>query len=199
MLRQAFRITLLIGCSLLGTLVTNAQSRNLLQNPNADLNTQGWRTYGQATVEASTGNNLVFVVRNGGYFIQDVTMTPEAAGQYALLMARASCERSNRDGSITGLPYLYGYMMDHGEPSGGNVLAYLQGQRMLRSELQQNEWADLWGIFQVPKGTGRIRFFLKQALAQGTPHNGSAARFDKVGLYLFATKEEAQAFAGSYH
>jgi hypothetical protein len=198
MLRQAFRVTLMIGCSLLGTLATNAQSRNLLKNPNADLNTQGWLTYGRATVEASTGNNLVFVVRNGGYFIQDVPMKPEATGQWALLIARASCERSNRDGSISGLPYLYGYMMDAGEPRGGNVFAYLQGQKM-GSERQQNEWAELWGVFQVPQGTGRIRFFLKQALAKGTPQNDSAARFDNVGLYLFATKEEAQAFAKSYH
>jgi len=33
---------------------------------------QGWRTYGQATIENSVDGNPWFVVRNGGYFIHDV-------------------------------------------------------------------------------------------------------------------------------
>jgi len=50
----------------------NAQPRNLLQNPDAGHGTQGWRTYGQATIENSVDGNPWFVVRNGGYLIQDV-------------------------------------------------------------------------------------------------------------------------------
>ncbi len=50
----------------------NAQPRNLLQNPDAGHGTQGWRTYGQATIENGVNGNPCFVVRNGGYFIQNV-------------------------------------------------------------------------------------------------------------------------------
>jgi hypothetical protein len=63
----------------------------------------------------------------------------------------------------------------------------------------KDEWVDMWGIFPVPERTKRIRFFLNQALRRGVPHNGSAARFDNLGLYLFATKEDAQAFVNQYH
>jgi hypothetical protein len=56
----------------------------------------------------------------------------------------------------------------------------------------------MWGIFEVPAGTKRIRFFLNHALANGVPHDGSAARFDNLGLYLFNRKEEAQVFVAQY-
>jgi hypothetical protein len=174
--------------------LVNAQS-NLLQNPNADLQSQSWRVFGQATTESCATDNPCFVLRNGGYFIQDVNISSDAVGRYALLVARASTERVLADsGSITGLPSLYGYMMEAGEPRGGRVLAYLQGQNMSPLNVPKNEWVTLWGIFQVPDGTGRIRVFLNQALANGTPHNGSATRFDDVGVYFFPTKQDAQSF-----
>jgi hypothetical protein len=198
MATHLLRLTVLSFAFLVSADLTRAQPRNLLQNPNADQGTQGWRTYGQATVETS-GDNPCFVVRNGGYFIQDVSLSAEAIGQYSLLIARASTERVNADSAITGLPALYGYMMEPGQPNGGNVLDYLQGQEMLVMNMKKDEWINLWGIFQVPPGTGRIRFFLDQALRNGVPHNGSAARFQTVGLYLFPTKEDAQTFANGYH
>lgn len=182
-----------------GPAICNAQSHNLLQNPNADQGSDFWRSFGAATVERATGNNLCFVVRNGGYFIQDVPVPDDAVGQYAVLIGRGATERINADGAITGLPYLYGYMMEQGSANGGVVLAYLQGQQMLADTKIRDEWVDLWGIFRVPERTKRIRFFLKQALRRGVPHNGSAARFDNLGLYLFATKEDAQAFVSQYH
>jgi hypothetical protein len=70
---------------------------------------------------------------------------------------------------------------------------------MLSSATSVGEWVKMWGIFKVPEGTGRIRFFLNQALRQGVPHNGSAARFDDLGLYLFPTEEEAKSFAAGYN
>jgi len=178
--------------------LTNAQS-NLLQNPNADLQSQFWRTFGQATVETCGNGNPCFVVRNGGYLIQDVNVGADSIGRYALLIARASTERVNPDGAITGLPSLYGYMMEAGDPRGGHILSYLQGQNMLAANMTRDEWTTLWGIFQVPLGTGRVRFFLNQAERKGVPHNGSAARFDDVGLYVFATEQEARTFVNSRH
>lgn len=171
-----------------------AQSSNLLLNPDADLGAKSWRPFGEAAVEATPGNNFCFVVRNGGYFLQDVELPDNAAGQYAVLIGRAASERINDDGAITGLPYLYGYMMEQGPPNGGRILDYLQGQQMLARPGMIDGWVSMRGIFKVPEKTKTIRFFLNQALARGVPHNGSAARFDNLGLYLFPTKEEAEAF-----
>jgi hypothetical protein len=199
MANRLLKLTILSLTFLVSAVLTIAQPRNLLQNPNADLNAQYWQTNDQATVETTTGNNLCFVVRNGGSFYQDVTLLDDAVGQFALLIGRGSSERINPDGAITGLPHLYGYMMAAGQANRGRILDYLQGQRMLGAANQKDEWADMWGIFRVPEGTKTIRFFLNQALRQGLPHNGSAARFDNVGLYLFPTKEDAQAFANGYH
>ena len=175
-----------------------AQPQNLLQNPNADLQAQFWRTYGEATIEISRDKNPCFVVRNGGYFLQDVSLPNDAVGKYALLIGRGSSERINPDGAITGLPYLYGHIMPEVSPRGGRVLDYLQGENMRASPTRENEWVPMWGIFRVPDGTGAIRFFLNQALRNGVPHNGSAARFDDLGLYLFPTAEDAQAFVNSF-
>lgn len=198
MTNQLFRLTVLFLVLLVSVTVTNAQSRNLLQNPDAGHGTQGWRTYGEATIEDSVDGNPCFVVRNGGYFIQDVNLSADAIGQYAVLIARGSTERVNADGSITGLPYLHGYMVVPGQGTSGNIVTYLQGQKMSLLNMKKDEWKNLWGIFQVPPQTGRIRFFLSQAERKGVPQNGSAARFDDVGLYLFGTKEEAQSFVDSH-
>lgn len=197
--RRWFRSFMILIGLLAGAVVCNGQSRNLLQNPNADLGAEFWRASGDATVEPGTGNDLCFVLRNGGHFFQDVPLPDDAAGQYLVLIARGASQRINDDGAITGLPYLYGYMMEEGPPNGGRVLAYLQGPRMLADTQIRDEWVDMWGIFQVQEKTKRIRFFLNQALRQGVPHNGSAARFDNLGLYVFATKEEAEIFVNQYH
>jgi hypothetical protein len=189
-LRAVMLFTVLLSLSSLCA----AQSSNLLLNPNADLGAQSWRAFGKASVETTEVNNFCFVVRDGGYFLQDVELPDNAAGQYALLIGRAASERINADGAITGLPYLYGYMMESDRPGTGHILDYLQGQQMLARPQVQGQWVNVYGIFKVPEKTKRIRFFLNQALRNGVPHNGSAARFDNLGLYLFLTREEAEAY-----
>jgi hypothetical protein len=190
-------LSLLFCISLLSTLA-NAQARNLLLNPNADDGASHWRILGDATVEQAAGGNWRFVLRNSGYFLQDVTLPPGSVGKYALLIGRVSSERINSDGAITGLPSLYGYMMVDANPRGGRILAYLQGQEMLCSSRKENEWVTAWGIFEVPAGTGAIRVFLNQAERKGVPQNGSAARFDDLGLYMFATEREARALVDTF-
>jgi hypothetical protein len=194
-----FKLRALLPFVLLCLAVTQAgaQTGNLLQNPKADLETRHWLAFGQAAVE-EVGGNRVFVIRDGGYLLQDIVLPGGAVGKFAVLIGRGSSERINPDGAITGLPYLYGYMMAPGGPEGGRIFAYLQGQEMLCSATSAGEWVKMWGVFRVPEGTGRIRFFLNQALRRGVPHNGSAARFDDLGLYLFPTEEEAESFAASY-
>lgn len=191
-------ISLLFLFLFLAPVFAIAQSTNLLQNPGAEMNAEHWQAFGQATIEEFDGKRS-FVVRGGGYFLQDVLLPEGAAGQYVVLMGHGSSERINADGAITGLPYLYGYMMASDKPNGDRIFDYLQGQRMLSSAKVANEWVKMWGIFKVPVGASTIRFFLNQALRGGVPHNGSAARFDDLGLYLFATKEEAQAFVDQYN
>jgi hypothetical protein len=48
-------------------------------------------------------------------------------------------------------------------------------------------------IAKLP-GTTRMRLFLSQAERMGVPQNGSAARFDDLGLYLLPTMAEAMRF-----
>jgi hypothetical protein len=176
----------------------SAQTNNLLWNPDADDDTNSWRAYGDATVEQTSDGNWRFVVRNQGHFLQDVALPDGSVGKYALLIGRTSSERINADGAITGLPYLYGCMMESADPGGGRIKSYLQGQEMLCWAKNPDEWVTVWGVFEVPSGTGAIRFFLNQAERKDLPQNGSAARFDDLGLYLFTTEEEAKAFVQVY-
>jgi hypothetical protein len=197
--KRGFPSFLILAGLLAGAIVCNGQARNLLQNPNAESASEFWRAFGEASVETATGNNMCFVVRNGGSFIQDVALPGDVAGQYVVLIGRGASQRINDDGAITDLPYLHGYMMEDGPSNGGKVLAYLQGQRMLADTKIRDEWVNMWGIFKIPEGTKRIRFFLNQALRRGVPHDGSAARFDNLGLYIFVTREDAETFVNQYH
>lgn len=199
MLRQIVRFTSLLLCLALQTTFASTQTINLLQNPRGDDQTNNWKAYGQATVDQSDDGNWRFVVRNGGYFLQDVALSDSDTGKYALLIGRVCSERINSDGAITGLPYLYGYMMDSAGSEGNRILDYLQGQRMRCWARKENEWVTAWGVFQVPRGTGAIRFFLSQAERKGVPQNGSAARFDDLGLFLFSTETDARAFTEMYN
>jgi len=64
----------------------------------------------------------------------------------------------------------------------------------MRGSANSSNWIQLWGIFKVKLGTGRISFFLKQAEQKDVPHNGSATSFHDLGLYIFPTEQEARAF-----
>jgi hypothetical protein len=112
-------------CLLFAVITVSAQT-NLLLNPNADSKTENWRFSGQATVEEFDGDT-VFVVRNQGSFSQEVNLTESDIGKFALLIGRGSSERINADGAITGLPYLYGYMLGSSSPKGSRIYDYLQG------------------------------------------------------------------------
>ena len=182
----------------LTTLPISAQSNNLLQNPNADQGASHWRTTGDAGVQQTSEGNWRFVVRNQGSLVQDVTLPEDSVGKYALLIGHASSERINSDGAITGLPYLYGYMMKGGDSSTVRINSYLQGQQMLGRAWKANQWVTVWGIFEVPSATSKILFFLNQAERRDLPQNGSAAWFDDLGLYLFSTEAEGKAFVQTY-
>jgi len=175
---------------------THAQSTNLLRNPDADQGAASWRAFENARVEGTSTRDFCFVVRDGGSFLQDVELPDGSAGMYAVLIGRGSTERINANGAITGLPNLYGYMIETSNAK-DRILEYLQGQQMLARPNVTDVWVTMWGVFKVPEKATKIRFFLNHAMREGVPHDGSAARFDNVGLYLFATRAEAEAFVST--
>ena len=174
-----------------------AESPNLLRNSKAEAGLKYWRAYGDANVEQESKGNHIFRVRKGGHLFQDVRLPYDSTGKFALLIGRVSSERINPDGAITGLPYLYGYMLDDIKP-GSRVIEYLRGQTMRCTAKEENKWVTASGIFYVPSGSNYVRFFLNQALRRGVPHNGSKARFDNLGLYLFDSEKEARAFVADF-
>ncbi len=156
---------------------------NLLLNPDATENFAHWIPLGDAIVESAAGHDSCFSLRNFSFFRQDVILPPEAEGKYAVLLGLASSERINPGEALTGMPSLYGYMMS--DPY--HIVDYLQFQRMQGSGRVPNEWRPVYGIFMVPPGATRIRFILM-------PQEGSAARFDDLGLYILPTMPEAMRF-----
>ena len=165
------------------TFVPTKGPLNLLLNPDATENFAHWIPLGDAIVESAAGHDSCFSLRNFSFFRQDVILPPEAEGKYAVLLGLASSERINPGEALTGMPSLYGYMMS--DPY--HIVDYLQFQRMQGSGRVPNEWSPVHGIFMVPPGATRIRFILM-------PQEGSAARFDDLGLYLLPTMPEAMRF-----
>ena len=84
--------------------------------------------------------------------------------------------------------------MNSGDPSGGRIYAYLSGQQMTGSANSLNYWTQLWGVFRVKPGTGRISFFLRQSIKEDSGYNGAVTRFDDLGLYIFPAESQARAF-----
>jgi hypothetical protein len=148
----------------------------------------GWSSTGQAVLEDVDGKK-VFTVRNGGSFYRDVKLETDDTGKYLVFFGRGSSDRL--DAFVTDLPYLYGQALD----SSGKVLEPLQGSNMLGQPPSDKAWTMMYGIFKVPEHTSTVRFFLNQALRKGVERDGSAARFDNVGLFMFKTREEALEFA----
>ncbi len=180
-----FSLLILAGVSL--------AQKNLLLSPDADSLGKAWVSTGEAQVEDFDGRR-VFVVRNQGSFFQDIPLTLEETGKFALFIGRGSSERINDAPTITGLPYLYGYMLS----SKDAIIEPIQGHRMLATPRAKDEWRAMFGVFRIPEGTVSIRFFLNQAEGKGFPQNGSAARFDNLGLFLFPTEKEASDFVQAY-
>lgn len=184
--------------SFCSTFVSISAQDNLLKNPTADLGGEHWKSEQNAAVEETSDGNRIFVVRNQGSFRQTVELPEKSDGKYILLIGRGASERVNADSAITGLPYLYGYLLNSDRPDGKQINTYLTEQKLLGRAQNENEWVVMYGVFQVPKETVAARIFLNQAERRGVPQNGSAALFDEIGLYLFDTEKEALGFAKRY-
>jgi len=166
---------------------------NLLLNPNAEEGLDYWTSSGDAFIDDNYGTTSSFSLRNGGSFLQDVPIDNEN-GQFALLIGCVASEYVHPDGAITDLPYIYGYMMR----DQSSIDAYLRGQRLNGEGISVNEWSTAWGVFEVPSTTIKVRFFLNQASMSGVPYSGSAAYFDKLGLFQFDSETSALKYVDKY-
>jgi hypothetical protein len=164
---------------------------NLLENPDADGGAADWIASFDARVD-SCGTSPCFVLRYQGRFSQTVMLPSDAAGKFLVVMSAAASERINPDGAITGLPSLYGTFS-----RSERILGYLQGPDTLGRPQSPDQWVALSGVFRVPEGATRLSVQISLAERRGTPHNGSAARFDDLGAYLFASEEEARTFVAT--
>lgn len=199
--RNLYTVLVILSCFCLSSTFVNAQSSNWLDDPYANANSHAWTARGDAEIEYINGNPS-FTVRNGGYFLQEIPLSDYLSGEFMLIIGLVSSERVNADGSITGMPYLYAYEMgtvQANSPENPLINKYLNLPDLLDSPNKANEWFVIWDIFPVPEDTGTIRLFLKQAEQQDVPHNGSAARFDDLGVYFFTSVVEAESFVSEHY
>ena len=174
-----------------------AASGNLLTNGDARQGSAGWDNRGSVTTEV-IGGVPCFTVRSPGSFAQEVTLDPRAPGLYAAIVGRGYAERVNGNGSITGLPYLYGMVIAQPSKDSKRFIGYWQGQKMLARPSAPGEWVTMSGVFQVPPGATAISVQLKQAERKDDPQDGSAARFADVRMALFPTERDARAYIAAY-
>jgi hypothetical protein len=172
---------------------------NLLTNGDARQGSAGWMTEVIVRGFAKTeiiGGVPCFTVRSPGSFRQVVELPASAAGLYAAIVGRGQAERVNADGSITGLPYLYGMVISAADRT--RFLGYWQGQQMRARPSYPGEWVAMSGVFRVPTGAGAISVWLQQAERKDDPQDGSAARFADVRMVLFPSEDEARAYVAAY-
>ena len=171
---------------------------NLLTNGDARQGSAGWTAgvivRGFAKTEI-LGGVPCFTVRSPGSFHQVVELPPSAAGQYAAIVGRGQADRVNADGSITGLPALYGMVIAADRI---HFLGYWQGQQMLARPRYPGEWIAMSGVFRVPQGTAAISVQLRQAERKDDRQDGSAARFADVRMVLFPSEDAARAYVTAY-
>ncbi len=196
--KSIYTALLFLSCFCLSLTVVNAQSYNWLNNPYADAHTNDWISDGDAEIEVINGNPA-FAVRNGGHFSQEIPLSDDMS--VMLIIGLAWSERSNANRNITGLPYFYAYELEEIQTNDYSELfinKYLKVTDMLHSASDIYEWVVIWKIFQISESTNTIELFLMQAERMGVPHNGSAARFDDLGVYFFSSVDEAESFVNAY-
>lgn len=180
-----FTIFLWSGC-----LMVPAQE-NLLSNPDGSGGTRHWKVFGEVSADSR------FEVRKG-HAIQIVKLDG-AVGKFILLIANAGTEKFKTNRTLTGFPGLGGYLLSTYNPHGVNeITTYLNAGSPKGMPTASEELVTIYGIFEVPESTVAAQVTINRASRDGEDDDGSAAIFERVGLYLFDTREEAIAFAKKY-
>jgi len=185
---------LILSLSFMGLMAVGSHSQtNLLSNSDARIGLGSWIASGDAKFEQGSDENPNFAVRNDGSFFQKIKVDL-SGGKFVLLIGRGTVDNVNQNRILTGLPSLYGYLYSGPD----EINTYLTGQRLLGRPMALNEWVVMYGVFRVPDGTIAAQIMLTQASRRGEPNDGTATRFDDIGLYVFDTEAEAIAFAQKY-
>ena len=190
---------LILICVLFATTIVDAQT-NLLLNGQADYKTEHWNVKYNTTVEEFNGDK-VFVLRNDGNLQQWFQLDDEAIGKYALfigrVIGRVTSKRADVDDKTPpNTPYLFVATL---VPK----IVISEGQILPADAKGENDWHTIYAIHQLPKEdfTGFLKCSLHQRNSrkgENAPNEGSAVRFDNLGLYLFDTEEDALKFAKAY-
>jgi len=186
------RFALVVAC--IAFLHVGQGVTNLVRNGGASMGVRDWSPFREATLEGQ-GAATHFVVRNGGSFSQTIALPADAAGRFLAIVARGTSDRVNADFSITGLPYIHGLF---GSRERGRVAGYMTGDKMLGRPQKPGEWVVMSGVFRVPDDAVELTIRLGQGERKGDPQNGSAARLDDVGLFLFETEGQARALVADW-
>ncbi len=169
---------------------------------------------GPVAVEAATSSNLVvnnwslsgqvervgqdlFTLRETGSTrataFQNIPVSSDN-GKRVLLISYTYTDRTNANGDITGLPYLYGYAMR----TDGKIDSYLQGKALRHSIDSPGRWVVTYKTFSVPSTTSNLRLFLNQASRRGTVKDGRSASFYRPGVFVANTDRELRAIVSDY-
>lgn len=127
----------------------------MLRNPEGSGALSHWKANGDAEAGRSVDGNPGLLVRYDGFLSQDVPLPSGSGGKHAVVVGRASAERVNEDGDQTGLPYLYGYMVNRQDDH--KLDAYLNDDTMKAAPKKADDWVPVWGIFPVPESSGALR------------------------------------------
>jgi WD40 repeat protein len=169
---------------------------NYLNNPNANQHQQFWQTSGDVAVEECAAGNPCFLTRWDGKLVGTALLPSDATGRYMLLIGTAAAERAHEgSGDQTGEAYIHGY----GEPLDPKLARgrHYGAPTLQTATREPNTWTTIWGVFPVDEGIRKISFEIRQSDGHSAK-NGSASRFDDLGVYLFDTEREAESFVARY-
>ncbi|MEK7665983.1 MAG: hypothetical protein AAB337_03870 [Patescibacteria group bacterium] len=158
------------------------------------LNSSSWLKIGAVTV-ATNGLTATISETSAtrGNLYTDISIS-NTTKDYVLLIAYTNAEDVRSDGDITGLPYIYGYFLD----KNGKIISYLQKDNMRHSSTVDGAWDVSNGVFEIPSGAVKIRYFMKQASKKGTYKDGRDATFAKPGVYLVDRPPQALDIISEY-
>lgn len=169
---------------------------NYLGNPDANQHRQFWQASGDVAIEECAAGDPCFVTRWDGKLVGSATLPGDAAGRYMLLIGSAAAERAHDGfGDQTGEAYIHGY----GEPLDPHLERgrHYSAPTLQTETRKPNTWTTLWGVFPVDEHIRRIQFEIRQSDGRSAK-DGSASRFDDLGVYLFDTQGEAESFVARY-
>ncbi|MFH1253420.1 MAG: hypothetical protein V1664_03780 [Candidatus Uhrbacteria bacterium] len=155
-----------------------------------------WEEYGNVNV---TDDGRVRITQKGsqsGHLFTDVNIPNN--DDYLVFVSYTRAENpypnfSNGTENITGLPYLYAYLLDDGK-----IIEYVSETSMRQSAAVGKTWQVTYGIVYVPSNSESMRLFLKQALNSNVTPDGRTAVFYKPGLYFADSYSEAYDVVEAY-